>query len=311
MRYSLFLLMLTMATQLSAQKEIPLYTNGVPNQVPCQSTEATNNYGSISGITQPRLYEFQPLQKDSLKTAVLIIPGGGYAQVAIQHEGFDVAKAFNQKGIAAFVLKYRTPKDSACHTNRETVALQDAQQAIKIIREQAAALDINPILLGVMGFSAGGHLTATTATHYTQVEVDNPLQTDLRPSFIVLAYPVISFQDSLTHMGSRNNTIGKNPSQAKKDYYSNELQVTPQTPPTFLMHAADDKTVKVENSLLFFDALLKNKVPAEMHILQKGGHGFGLNNKAEPSPWLPQVFTWMKANKFMKGNVTTTVPTNP
>lgn len=294
--YTFFLMVLVSAS--FAQTEVALYQT-IPNQKPCAVNTSTNANGVLSGVKVPKLYVVQPKQKDTLKTAVLVVPGGGYAQVAMQHEGFAVAKALAEKGITAFVLLYRTPKDSVCFENREIVALQDAQQAIKIIREDAKVYDINPGLLGMMGFSAGGHLTATTATHYNTVHIDNPLQTDLRPSFIILAYPVISFQDSLTHMGSRNNTIGKNPTQEKKDYYSNELQVTPQTPQAFLMHAADDKTVKVENSLLFFDALLKNKVAAEMHIVQKGGHGFGLNNKAEPTPWLPQVFAWMKANRFL------------
>jgi acetyl esterase/lipase len=286
-----------------AQTEIPLYPGPLPNSKPCSTIETANANGVLSGVTQPKLYVYLPEQKDSLQTAVLICPGGGYANVAIQHEGFQVAKALAKKGITAFVLKYRTPKDSACCTNTETLALQDAQQAIQVIRTNATTYGINPNKLGILGFSAGGHLAATVTTHFNTAVIENPQQTSLRPDFAVLIYPVISFQDSLTHMGSRNNMLGKNPTQAKKDWYSNELQVTDQTPPCFLLHAADDKTVKVANSMLFYNALLQHKVPAEMHLYQKGGHGFGLNNKAVTTPWLPMVLDWLKANALMKGNV--------
>ncbi len=302
-RQTLLLLALSIGLTTMAQREIPLYPSNIPNSKPCDTVETKNTQGHLYGVTQPRLFVVEPTVKDSLQTAIIICPGGGYKMLAIQHEGFQVAKAFAQKGITAFVLKYRTPADSACFLNHEIVALQDAQRAIQLVRSEAATFGINPNLIGLMGFSAGGHLTATTATHYNSPVIDNPQNTSLRPDFVVLAYPVISFKDSLVHMGSRNNMLGKHPTNEKIAWYSNELQVTPQTPPSFLMHAADDKTVKVENSLLFFEALLKNKVPAEIHIPQKGSHGFGLNNKAEPTPWLPHVFTWMMANKFMKGNV--------
>jgi acetyl esterase/lipase len=149
-----------------------------------------------------------------------------------------------------------------------------------------------------MGFSAGGHLASTLGTHYSKSLIPNTEKTNLRPDFLVLAYPVISFTDTLAHKGSRDNMLGKHPSREKIELYSNELQVTPNTPPTFLIHAADDKAVKVENSLEFFLSLKRNNVPTEIHILQKGGHGFGLHNKDEPNDWLDWVFVWMKANKF-------------
>jgi acetyl esterase/lipase len=286
-----------------AQKEILLYEGTVLNSKPCAKKEANPAPGRVEGIANPTLFVYIPAVQDSLKTAVIVCPGGGYARLAINHEGHDIAKEFNKKGITAFVLKYRNPIDSDCVVNKEVVAFQDAQQAIKIVRERAAEFGINPNLLGIMGFSAGGHLTSTVITHFNTTVIENPNNISLRPDFAVLGYPVISFQDSLAHTGSRNNMLGKNPTQEKKDLYSNELQVTAQTPPTFLIHAADDKAVKVENSILFYMALRKNKVPAEMHLFQAGNHGFGLNNKAEPISWFNNVLVWLKANKFMKGNV--------
>lgn len=286
-----------------AQKEIPLYEGTVLNSKPCSKKEANPAPGRVEGTINPTLYVYIPDVQDSMKTAVIICPGGGYARLAINHEGHDIAKEFNKKGITAFVLKYRNPIDSDCVVNKEVVAFQDAQQAIKMVRERAAEFNINPNKLGIIGFSAGGHLTSTVATHFNTIVIENPNNISLRPDFVILGYPVISFQDSLAHMGSRNNMLGINPTQEKKDLYSNELQVTPQTPPTFLVHAADDKTVKVENSILFYLALRKNKVPAEMHLYQAGSHGFGLNNKAEPISWFNNVLVWMKANKFMKGNL--------
>jgi acetyl esterase/lipase len=289
----------------TAQKEVALYDGPVANSKPCTVKENMPAEGRIASITTPVLYVYQPARKDSMKTAVIICPGGGYARLAINHEGFQVAEALNKRGITAFVLKYRNPIDSTCFINKETVALEDAQMALVQVRKKCLAFGINPNMVGMMGFSAGGHLTSTVATHFntTTLALEQGTLANLRPDFIVLGYPVISFQDSIMHRGSKENMLGKDATKSKVDLYSNELHVTPQTPPAFLLHAADDKAVKIENSLLFYAALLRNKVPAEMHVLQAGGHGFGLNNKAEPFNWLNLVFTWMQYNKFMKGDV--------
>lgn len=301
-KLALFVL-LSYVINANAQKEILLYEGTVLNSKPCAKKEVNPTAGRVEGTINPSLFVYIPAVQDSMKTAVIVCPGGGYARLAIDHEGHAIAKEFNKRGITAFVLKYRNPIDSDCVVTKEVVAFQDAQQALKIVRERAAEFNINPNLLGIMGFSAGGHLTSTVITHFTTTVIENPNNTSLRPDFAVLGYPVISFQDSLTHMGSRNNMLGINPTKEKKDLYSNELQVTAQTPPTFLMHAADDKTVKVDNSILFYLALQKNKVKSEMHLFQSGAHGFGLNNKAEPISWFNNVLVWMRANKFMKGNV--------
>ena len=285
-------------SSIHSQTIIPLYKGTIPNSKPCSVVEVTASLGRVSGVTVPVMYAYLPEKPDSVKGAVIICPGGGYARLAIDHEGHEVAKNYNKQGIAAFVLKYRLPVDTACVENTETLALMDAQQAIKIVRDRAVEYNINPNNIGIMGFSAGGHLASSLGTHYSVSLIPNKENTNLRPDFMVLGYPVISFTDSLAHKGSRDNMLGKKASKEKIELYSNELQVTPNTPPTFLIHAADDKSVKVENSLEFFMALKRNKVPVEIHIVQKGGHGFGLHNKDEPCDWLDWVFTWLKANKL-------------
>lgn len=300
----LFVLMF-IVYKMNAQVEVDLYDGMVPNSNPCKKVENAKD-GRVAAITVPKLYAYFPKQRDSSKSAVIICPGGGYARLAIDHEGFQVAQEFNKKGIVAFVLKNRVPIDSDCVKNKEIVALQDAQQAILLVRRRAAEFGIDANKVGIMGFSAGGHLASTAATHFNQIEIqltEKDKNLTLKPDFLILGYPVITMQDSLTHKGSRENLLGKNPSKEKLNQYSNELQVTPQTPPTFLIHAADDKSVPVENSLNFFTALRKNNVPAEMIILQSGGHGFGLKNKAEPVNWMLNVFEWLKRNKMMNGNI--------
>lgn len=281
-----------------SQTIIPLYKGVIPNSKSCSVVEVTAPLGRVSGVTVPVMYAYLPEKPDSVKGAVIICPGGGYGRLAIDHEGHEVAKNYNKQGIAAFVLKYRLPIDTACVESTETVALMDAQQAIKIVRDRAAEFNINPNNVGIMGFSAGGHLASSLGTHYSVSLIPNKENTNLRPDFMVLGYPVISFTDSLAHKGSRENMLGKKASKEKIELYSNELQVTANTPPTFLIHAADDKSVKVENSLEFFLALKRNKVAAEIHILQKGGHGFGLHNKDEPGNWLEWVYVWLKANRM-------------
>ena len=236
-----------------------------------------------------------------MHTAILICPGGGYSGVAMGHEGYDVAEELNNNGIAAFVLKYRLP-DDACMENKSTVPLQDAQRGLQIIREHAKEWSVNENKIGVMGFSAGGHLASTLATHFNNAVIENSKNISLRPDFAILVYPVISFSDNLTHWGSRNNLIGKKPTAEQINFFSNELQITPQTPPTFLVHAANDEVVKVENSLIFFEKLREQKVPAEMHIYEKGGHGFGMYNRTTKDLWLKSAINWMKANKIIAKN---------
>ncbi len=246
------------------------------------------------GVTKPTLEYFKPAADKASGTAVIIIPGGGYSVVVYNGEGVGTAKALAEKGIAAFVLKYRLPSD-AIMTDKKIGPLQDAQQAIKLVRENATKWGIDPAKVGIMGFSAGGHLASTAATHFEKAYVDNTSNTSLRPDFQILVYPVISMRDSLTHGGSRDALLGKNASRQDVELFSNELQVRANTPPTYLTHAADDKLVDVDNSIMYFETLRRQKVPVEMHVYPKGDHGFVFRHPG----WMDPLFAWMKVNNWI------------
>jgi acetyl esterase/lipase len=277
----------------------------VPNALPCNKEESVSKNATgkivIANVTSPTVTVFNPVKQDANKTAIIVCPGGGYARLASGHEGSEVAEAFNKVGITVFVLKYRLPFDS-CMTRKEIVPLQDLQQTIKFVRDRAAGFDINPAMLGVIGFSAGGHLVSTGITKFSESYIENTSNTNLRPDFAILGYPVISMDSAICHKGSRDNLLGKKASAATLNLFSSELQVTDQIPPTFLVHASDDKSVPVENSVRFYQALIKNKVNAEIHIYQNGGHGFGLNNSTTSDAWFERATTWMRVNKFIAGN---------
>jgi acetyl esterase/lipase len=297
--FSLFLILSFM--KIHAQTETPLYQGGIPNSKPSENLEKQAYYDGIliiSDISIPTYTVYQPKDKNVKRAAVIVIPGGAYAITASSHEGSDIAKSFNEVGITAIVIKYRIPNDRTM-LNREIGPLQDAQQAILTVRENAEKWNIDPNKIGIIGFSAGGHLAATLGTHYAESLIQNPSKTSLRPDFMILGYPVISFQDSLTHMGSRDNLIGKDPSKEKKDFYSNELQVTKNTPPSFLFHATDDDAVNVKNSVLFYESCLEKGVKAEIHIYQNGGHGFGLINKTTKDLWMESCRNWMRHNGWL------------
>lgn len=282
----------------SAQDIVPLYDK-IPNSKPIanRETSETGDDGiqRISKVSEPALLVFLPPKEKANGTAVIICPGGGYGILAASHEGTDVAKVFNEWGIAAFVLKYRLPDDSIMD-QKEIGPLQDAQRAIQLVRLDAKKWNLDKNKIGIMGFSAGGHLASTAGTHFKDAVIKNIKGISLRPDFMILLYPVISFTDSIGHIGSRDNLIGKNPSPEKIKYYSNEWQVTKQTPPAFLVHAKDDDVVKVANSIAFYDALQKNGVPAEIHFYEQGGHGFGMHNKSSADQWMDWLQAWMKKN---------------
>ncbi|MEP7371901.1 MAG: alpha/beta hydrolase [Chitinophagaceae bacterium] len=283
-----------------AQVRIPLY-DVIPNSKPSvnkEKSETSDGILIISNISIPTLTMYSPTASAGKRTAVIICPGGGYGIVAAGHEGGDIAKVFNEWGIVAFVLKYRLP-DDAIMIDKTIGPLQDAQRAIQMVRQNATKWNIDPDKIGIMGFSAGGHLASTASTHFNKAVIDNPGNISLRPDFSMLIYPVISFTDSLTHGGSRNNLIGKNPSPEKIKEYSNELLVNAKTPPAFLVHAKDDDVVKFGNSVQYYEALLKNKVPAELKLYEHGGHGFGLNNKTTTDKWTDRLKTWLKINHYI------------
>lgn len=278
-----------------AQQESPLYPNGVPNakQVPNTQKSVVDNNGvlRISEVSVPTLTVYPANADKANGTAVIICPGGGYAILAASHEGSDVASVFNKMGVTAFVLKYRLPNDNA-QIDKTIAPLQDAQQAIRSVRKDAIKYGINPNKIGIMGFSAGGHLASTAGTHFEKQVGEVSSEISARPDFMILGYPVITFKD-FGHAGSRINLVGKTADQSLIDEYSNELHITKDTPPTFLVHAGDDTAVPVKNSLVFYEGLQKNGVLAELVIYPKGGHGFGMNNKTTKEKWMDNVKNWM------------------
>jgi acetyl esterase/lipase len=276
-----------------AQEIVQLYPGPVPNSKKTEKKESFNS-GMFRGVTRPTLEVYLPEKEKASGVAVIIIAGGSYAVIVYQGEGISTAKQFAKNGIAAFVLKYRLPDDSTMQ-NKTIGPLQDVQQAIKLVRENASKWGVDGSKIGIIGFSAGGHLASTAATHFEEALIDNSNKTSIRPDFQVLVYPVISMQDSLTHRDTRNNLLGRNPSKDLIDLYSNELQVTNDTPPTYITHAADDKTVDVDNSIAYFESLRHHNVEVEMHIYPKGGHGFIFR---QPD-WIDPLLLWMKKNKWI------------
>jgi len=297
---SAFILMSLMATFTHAQQLAPinLYPNGVPNSKPAPAdyVEVDGN-DHASKVSIPTLTPFFPQKGTANGSAVVICPGGGYSGLAIDKEGYAVAKEFAKIGVTAFVLKYRLPSD-AIMIDKTIGPLQDAQQAIAIVRMRAREWGINPGKVGIMGFSAGGHLASTAGTHFDKQVIENKANISVRPDFMMLMYPVISFGE-MAHKGSKDNLLGTGASQQKIDLYSNEKQVNTNTPITFLVHAEDDNVVPVQNTLMFYDALLKNNVKGEMHIYQAGGHGFGLINSKSSEHWFDWCKSWMDENGLL------------
>lgn len=297
------LLTISLFHMTQAQQVLSLYGDHIPNSKPTPDQEKSepgkdSAHMSLSLVSRPTLTVFLPSKDKANGTAVVICPGGGYSHLAMGHEGYEIARLLNEWGIAAFVLKYRLPSDETM-IDKKIGPLQDAQRAIQLVRENAAAWDVNPARVGIMGFSAGGHLASTAGTHFTNVVIDNKAGISVRPDFMILLYPVITFADSIAHHGSRDNLIGPALTPENVTAYSNEWQVTPQTPPTFLVHAEDDRTVPVVNSLHFYEALQRNKVPSELHIYPKGGHGFGLHNSTTKDQWSDRLQNWLNGNGWL------------
>jgi acetyl esterase/lipase len=295
--YSVFI-SIFFSFNMQAQTTIMLWPAGqIPNDLKnttIQEKIVTGNDGivRISDITTPSMAVYEPTKGTANGTAVLICPGGGYRIEAASHEGTDVAAWFNSMGITAFVLKYRLPDDRQW-SNKNEVPLQDAMQAMRLIRENAAKYSINPTKIGVMGFSAGGHLASTLSTHWHR---GTTIDENTKPNFSILVYPVISSGD-MAHRGSFDALIGKTPTAEMSERYSNEKQVSQKTPPALLIHATDDKAVPVENSMLYYSALKKNNISASMLVYENGGHGFGLalKQKGSVKNWPNDCRQWLIA----------------
>lgn len=282
-KHLLFFTLLLMTMSLFSQEKIMLYPKGTKDSNGITTPEKWRDPEFLMDISEPRILAFKPENPNG--TAVLICPGGGYVGVSVIKEGSEIAQWFNKLGVTAFVLYYRMPN------GHYEISLEDAQTAMKYIRKHAKEYGINKKKVGVMGFSAGGHLAATLETQYTR---------STKPNFAILGYPVITMDKSFTHLGSREHLIGKNPSEKLIKKYSSELNINKHTSPTFLFQAKDDGAVPVKNSQIFYDNLIKNNVPAEIHLYEKGGHGFGMRPKGIDSDnWSEALKTWLEKQNLI------------
>ena len=297
-RYYIIAILLVLQIPLAgtfAQTTMPLYPGAIPNSIDAANQE-TRDKNVIKNVSVPDLTMFLPAPGTANGSAVIVCPGGGYGILVIEWEGYRIAKELNRAGIAAFVLKYRLPSDRTMK-DKSLGPLQDAQQAIKTVRERAEEWKIDPAKIGIMGFSAGGHLAATAGTHFDSTFIDNPKKTSLRPDFMILVYPVISLVDKVGHKGSAGNLLGQAPTMEKVKYFSNELQVTASTPPTYLTHAGDDTVVPVSNSIIFYQALNAKSIPSDLHIYSKGQHGYP--NVPAFDEWFGRCLNWMRTTGFL------------
>lgn len=275
----------TMNTAWAAEELQPLWPNGVPGKM-----------GDGPG-DNPGFWAYPAPKEHHSGTAVVVCPGGGYGGHAVDHEGTQIARWLNSIGVSAFVLKYRLAP------YKHPIPMQDVQRMLQYVRANAEKLGVNPKRIGVMGFSAGGHLASTAATHFAEAKPDatDPVErVSSRPDFAVLCYAVITMTEPFGHGGSKRNLLGDNPDPEVAKFVSSELQVTPQTPPTFLFHTAEDTAVPVENALSFYAACRKHKVPSEMHIYQFGPHGVGLA-PADPalSTWKDRLHDWLRNSALL------------
>lgn len=279
----------------TAQQIMPLYDGLPPGNLQVSDREESSKPESgrptVRYVTHPTLTAFVPEHQDPSHTAVIICPGGGYLNLSIEDGGYEVAKQLAAAGITAFVLKYRTWREDA-FVDYRNIPMQDLQQALKMVYNGNQKWNIDTAHVGLLGFSAGGHLVASAATSTVGI----------RPAFTILVYPVISFMDALTSPTSktRNTLLGKNATLAEKTAYSPELHVTANTPPAFLVQAENDSTSLVGNSIAYYQALVANKVPGQLLLYQKGGHGFAYYNKAQDEHWMPTAIKWLALNGFYK-----------
>lgn len=298
LKRTIFLFFISLQFYCKAQQVIPLYTGTAPGLLPgvedresSSKSKAGNGRTFVTNVTIPTLTVYLPNKQNTSRSAIIVCPGGGYNRLSIEDGGYEAAQALADAGIVAVVLKYRTWRDSA-YTDYKNVPLQDLQQAMDLVYKNSRKWNIDTSHIGILGFSAGGHLTAMAATRFTIH----------KPAFTLLAYPVISFMDSLTSKtsGSRGNLLGKNISPQEKIAYSPELHISATTPPSFIVHAKDDSTSLVGNSIAYYNALRANNIPAQLLLYQKGGHGFALYNKEENAYWMPAAINWLAINGFYK-----------
>ncbi len=274
---------------LAAQEIIPLWPNGAPMDNGLEGPEREG--GCVGNISEPTLTVYHPAPDVATDVAMLIVPGGGYSVVCLGHEGQAIAEWLTGIGVTVGVLKYRLPNQ------HYEVPFQDAQQALRMMRSQADAWNVSPEKVGIMGFSAGGHLASTIGTHFSEDfsrGKGDHLDLSNRPDFMVLVYPVISMMEGVTHNGSQRGLLGEHPDAAQRFYFSNHQQINAATPPTFLVHASDDEVVIPANSTAFYTGLKANGVPAELHIFERGGHGFAAREDSPAYAWVTLFEDWLK-----------------
>jgi acetyl esterase/lipase len=303
--FHLLVVLNSILTSIVIGQTVKIWPDGAPGSIKCPAYQEKKiarpgGRDCIETIVDPEIIVYPAPKEKSNGTAILVCPGGGYQRVSIELEGTEISRWLNENGITAILLKYRLPSDSIM-TDKSIGPLQDAREAMRIVRRNAAAWSLNPEKIGIMGFSAGGHLASTLCTHFEDSISANTDRVSARPDFSIFVYPVISMKKNITHGGSREKLLGPNPSDSLIAEYSNELHVTAPTPPAFLVHASDDPSVPVENSLHYYLALQKLRIPAEYHIYQSGGHGFGLalKSKNTESSWPAACIAWLKANHFI------------
>ncbi len=294
-----FLISILFVVKIFAQQtEIPLWPEGSHFSNEIFEAETISEGYRIANISEATLTVFLPEKDSSNQTAVIICPGGGYRIESFDKEGIKIAQWLNTLGIAGIVLKYRLPN------KHYQIPLMDAQHAIRTVRFKSKEWNIDSRKVGIMGFSAGGHLASTAGTHFDKgnKDAEDPIEKiSCRPDFMILVYPVVTMTEEFTHRGSRKNLLGDNPKYEIVENFSNELQVTSDTPPTFLVLTDDDKTVPAENSVSFYIALRKHKIPTELHIFKRGGHGFGFGKENMPvSRWKKLCELWLREQKLIK-----------
>jgi acetyl esterase/lipase len=297
-RFAILVSVMISLSSMAQDFKLKVWPNGAPDSNGMTQPEETFEGKRVRNVSEAEMFVYLPKKEINTGAAIVICPGGGYMIEAMDHEGYDLAEWLAGQGVAGIVLKYRLPY------GHHEIPLEDVQRVLRIVRQKAAEWGINPVKVGIAGSSAGGHLASTAGTHFDLGKPDSadPIEKfSCRPDFMLLLYPVITFDEEFGHMGSRTNLIGPGNKWELVQRYSNELQVTAQTPPTFLILADDDKTVPPRNSIEFYLSLKKYKIPAEMHIFRDGGHGFGMNKKNLPVDQWPNLFAqWMKAQGITK-----------
>lgn len=271
-------------------QSFPLYGSGpIPNSKAGPDEESGAESGFLRNVSRPQILVYLPARSRANGAGILIFPGGSYAGLTFDYEGRQQAQFFIDHGIAAFVVKYRIPSDRTM-IDKSIGPLQDAQQAIRFVRLHAREWNLDPTRIGAIGFSAGGHVASTLATHFKKSYVANPEHINLRPDFLIVVYPVISMEAGIAHMDSRKDLLGPHPTASQVRFFSSELQVTRETPPTLILDASDDRLVDPENSVAFFEALRHAGVPVEARFFERGQHGFFLMPRDR---WQESILQWL------------------